>query len=113
MPGITTHWRATADRLGSYPVVCNLLCGVGHSLMRSTVHVVTPEHLPGLDREPSSGGSGSHQRRPVRTAGGGDADNVRGDGRRERDELMAARLRAPGFYRAGLHDARRGRLRDG
>ncbi|HMD92205.1 MAG TPA: cytochrome c oxidase subunit II [Trebonia sp.] len=40
VPGITTHWRVTADRLGSYPVVCNLLCGVGHSLMRSTVHVV-------------------------------------------------------------------------
>jgi cytochrome c oxidase subunit II len=42
VPGITTHYRATPDRLGSYPVVCNLLCGVGHSLMRSTVHVVSP-----------------------------------------------------------------------
>ncbi len=42
VPGITTHYRATPDRLGSYPVVCNLLCGTGHSLMRSTVHVVTP-----------------------------------------------------------------------
>ncbi len=42
VPGITTHYRATPDRLGSYPVVCNLLCGLGHSLMRSTVHVVTP-----------------------------------------------------------------------
>jgi cytochrome c oxidase subunit II len=41
VPGITTHWRATPTRLGSYPVVCNLLCGLGHSLMRSTVHVVT------------------------------------------------------------------------
>jgi cytochrome c oxidase subunit 2 len=42
VPGITTHYRVTPTRLGSYPVVCNLLCGVGHSLMRSTVHVVTP-----------------------------------------------------------------------
>jgi cytochrome c oxidase subunit 2 len=42
VPGITTHWRVTPTRLGSYPVVCNLLCGLGHSLMRSTVHVVTP-----------------------------------------------------------------------
>ncbi len=42
VPGITTHWRATPDRLGSYPVICNLLCGVGHSLMRSTIHVVRP-----------------------------------------------------------------------
>jgi cytochrome c oxidase subunit II len=40
VPGITTHWRATPDRLGNYPVVCNLLCGIGHSLMRSTIHVV-------------------------------------------------------------------------
>jgi cytochrome c oxidase subunit II len=42
VPGITTRYRATPDRLGSYPVVCNLLCGVGHSTMRSTVHVVAP-----------------------------------------------------------------------
>jgi cytochrome c oxidase subunit 2 len=42
VPGIYTHIRATADRLGDYPVVCNMLCGLGHSLMRSTVHVVTP-----------------------------------------------------------------------
>ena len=42
VPGITTHYLATPDRLGNYPVVCNLLCGEGHSLMRTTVHVVTP-----------------------------------------------------------------------
>ena len=40
VPGVVTHWRATPDRLGTYAVVCNLLCGVGHSLMRSTAHVV-------------------------------------------------------------------------
>lgn len=42
VPGITTHYMATPNRLGNYPVVCNLLCGVGHSLMRTTIHVVTP-----------------------------------------------------------------------
>jgi cytochrome c oxidase subunit II len=42
VPGIATHYRATPDRLGAYPVVCNLLCGVGHGLMRSQAHVVTP-----------------------------------------------------------------------
>jgi cytochrome c oxidase subunit 2 len=42
VPGITTSYRATPDRLGTFPVVCNLLCGLGHSLMRTTVHVVTP-----------------------------------------------------------------------
>jgi cytochrome c oxidase subunit 2 len=42
VPGITTHYRATPILLGTYPVICNLLCGVGHSLMRSAIHVVTP-----------------------------------------------------------------------
>ena len=42
VPGIETHYRATPTRLGSYPVICNLLCGAGHGLMRSTAHVVTP-----------------------------------------------------------------------
>jgi cytochrome c oxidase subunit 2 len=41
VPGITTHVEATPKRLGSYPVVCAELCGLGHSLMRSTVHVVS------------------------------------------------------------------------
>jgi cytochrome c oxidase subunit II len=45
VPGITTHWRVTPTRLGNYPVVCNLLCGLGHSLMRSTVHVVTQDRF--------------------------------------------------------------------
>jgi cytochrome c oxidase subunit 2 len=42
VPGITTSYRVTPTRLGTYPVVCNLLCGLGHSVMRSTVHVVAP-----------------------------------------------------------------------
>ena len=42
VPGITTTLRVTANRLGVYPVECTELCGAGHSLMRSSVHVVTP-----------------------------------------------------------------------
>jgi cytochrome c oxidase subunit II len=42
VPGITTGVKATPTRLGSYPVVCAELCGLGHSLMRSTVVVVSP-----------------------------------------------------------------------
>jgi cytochrome c oxidase subunit 2 len=41
VPGITVHYLATPDRIGSYPIVCNLLCGLGHSTMRSTVHVLS------------------------------------------------------------------------
>jgi cytochrome c oxidase subunit II len=58
VPGITTHWRATPDRLGSYPVVCNLLCGLGHSLMRSTVHVVPPAQFRAWLKAQGSGTSG-------------------------------------------------------
>ncbi len=42
VPGITTTLRVTPDRLGTYPAECTELCGAGHSLMRATVHVVTP-----------------------------------------------------------------------
>ncbi len=42
VPGIATTLRVTANRLGVYPVECTELCGAGHSLMRSSVHVVTP-----------------------------------------------------------------------
>jgi cytochrome c oxidase subunit II len=41
VPGITTSFRATPDRLGTYAVVCNQLCGYGHSTMRTTLHIVT------------------------------------------------------------------------
>jgi len=58
VPGITTHWRATPDRLGSYPVVCNLLCGLGHSLMRSTIHVVPRAQFQGWLRSQASNSTG-------------------------------------------------------
>ena len=45
VPGITTHYRVTPSRLGTYPVVCNLLCGLGHSTMRTKVHVVSRERF--------------------------------------------------------------------
>lgn len=54
VPGITTHYRATPDRLGDYPVVCNLLCGLGHSLMRSKAHVLTPAAFQAWLRSGSS-----------------------------------------------------------
>jgi len=40
VPGLTTHYRVTPTRLGTYPVVCAELCGLGHSVMRSRVRVV-------------------------------------------------------------------------
>jgi cytochrome c oxidase subunit II len=42
VPGIATTLRVTPTRLGTYPAECTELCGAGHSLMRTTVRVVTP-----------------------------------------------------------------------
>lgn len=42
VPGIVTTLRVTATRTGTYPVECTELCGAGHSLMRSSVVVVSP-----------------------------------------------------------------------
>jgi cytochrome c oxidase subunit II len=40
VPGITTHYRITTEREGEFPIVCAELCGLGHSVMRQTAHVV-------------------------------------------------------------------------
>jgi cytochrome c oxidase subunit 2 len=42
VPGIVTKYRVTPTRIGTYPVVCAELCGLGHSTMRSTTHVLSP-----------------------------------------------------------------------
>ena len=105
VPGITTHYRATPDRLGSYPVVCNLLCGVGHSLMRSTVHVVTPAQFRAWISQPAArarAASSSHGRRRHRlnSRRGYRIMSVNAMIGSRGDTLMAAKFRAPGFYRA-------------
>jgi cytochrome c oxidase subunit 2 len=41
VPGIETKYRVTPNRLGTYPVVCAELCGLGHGTMRSTARVVS------------------------------------------------------------------------
>ena len=40
VPGIDTHYGVNTNRVGSYPVVCAELCGLGHAAMRQTAHVV-------------------------------------------------------------------------
>ncbi len=53
VPGITTSYRITPDRRGTYPVVCAELCGLGHSVMRSRVRVVTPDEFDAWLQEQS------------------------------------------------------------
>ena len=43
VPGIVTTLRVTPNTLGTYPVECTELCGAGHSLMRTSVRVISPE----------------------------------------------------------------------
>jgi cytochrome c oxidase subunit 2 len=43
VPGLTTHIRVRPDKLGNFDIVCAELCGLGHSTMRQTAHVVTKD----------------------------------------------------------------------
>jgi len=42
VPGLTTTLVITPDRLGTYPLICTELCGLGHALMRSEAIVMKP-----------------------------------------------------------------------
>jgi cytochrome c oxidase subunit 2 len=61
VPGMITNLHVTPDRVGTYPLICNELCGLGHALMR-TEAVVMP--APAFDKwlakeKASAVGSGS------------------------------------------------------
>jgi cytochrome c oxidase subunit 2 len=42
VPGLVTQLHITPDRLGTFPLECTELCGLGHSLMRSQAIVMKP-----------------------------------------------------------------------
>jgi cytochrome c oxidase subunit II len=69
VPGIETRYRITPNRLGTYPVVCAELCGLGHSVMRATTRVVTPEDFEKWIAE---------QKAPAAAGGGGAAEEADG-----------------------------------
>jgi cytochrome c oxidase subunit 2 len=62
VPGIDTSIRVTPNRAGTYPVVCAELCGLGHSTMRQTAHVVSRQEfdawLQKLGQPAASAGGG-------------------------------------------------------
>lgn len=43
VPGIQPTLHITPNKLGTYPVICTELCGLGHALMRSRVIVMKPD----------------------------------------------------------------------
>jgi cytochrome c oxidase subunit II len=69
VPGITTHFRVTPSKTGTYPVVCAELCGLGHAVMRNTAHVVAPAQFDKWLAE---------QKAPAQAAGGGAAKQADG-----------------------------------
>ena len=40
VPGLTTKLVITPDRVGTYPVICTELCGLGHAVMRTSAIVM-------------------------------------------------------------------------
>ncbi len=60
VPGIDTHIRVKPTRMGEFPVVCAELCGLGHSTMRQSAHVLTADDfeakLEELRNPPEAGG---------------------------------------------------------
>ena len=81
VPGITTKWRATPNKLGDQDIVCAELCGAGHAAMRATARVVTQEEFDKWLEEasggppPTGGGGGSQEGEP------GAAGTPGGDGK--------------------------------
>ena len=74
--GIDTELRVTPKELGEYPVVCAELCGLGHSAMRQTAHVVEPQEFETWlqDRAKMAAGGGAEGEGGEPGAGGGAAD---------------------------------------
>ena len=65
VPGIDTKYRVTPNTPGTYPIVCAELCGLGHSTMRGTVHVVSQKDYAAYvaklkaGPKPAGGGGGT------------------------------------------------------
>jgi cytochrome c oxidase subunit 2 len=66
VPGQTNPLVITPDRLGTYPVICTELCGLGHSLMRSEAIVMSA-----TDYDNWYKGTGSAAPPPAAGGGGG------------------------------------------
>ena len=70
VPGLDTHIRVTTtDRMGEFPVVCAELCGLGHSTMRQSAHVMTREDFDAKLAELAEGPQARRRRRRRRRRG--------------------------------------------
>lgn len=76
VPGITTSYRITPIRLGTYPVVCAELCGLGHAVMRQSAYVLPPAKFDEWLTKKSAGGGQDASAQGGSTAGGNTAQPV-------------------------------------
>jgi cytochrome c oxidase subunit 2 len=56
VPGLVTQLHITPTRVGTYPLECTELCGLGHSLMRSEAIVMKPAAFDAWLRQQTSAG---------------------------------------------------------
>jgi cytochrome c oxidase subunit II len=92
VPGQHNKIVVTPTRLGTFPVICTELCGLGHALMRSHVTIVQPAQFraflrsggstggsPGLAVFQQNGCGGCHALKPAGATGtvGPDLDNLK------------------------------------
>jgi len=81
VPGITTRYRVTPNRLGTYPVVCAELCGLGHSVMRSRVSVMAPAEFDAWikkQKAPAAAAGGEGEASGASVGGGDDKEAAAG-----------------------------------
>jgi cytochrome c oxidase subunit 2 len=91
VPGQTNSLVITPTRLGTFPVICTELCGLGHALMRSHADVITPAKFadfmkhgasagpPGLAVFQANGCNSCHTFKPANATGkiGPDLDDLK------------------------------------
>ena len=75
VPGITTRVRVKPVKTGTFPVVCAELCGLGHSVMRQSAHVVSQGDFDKWlsDQKAKAAGGGA----PAGGGGGGAAPDAK------------------------------------
>jgi cytochrome c oxidase subunit 2 len=60
VPGLDTHVVVTPKRLGTFPVICTELCGLGHAVMRAWTTVMpTAKFLTWANAQKKSAGGGA------------------------------------------------------
>jgi cytochrome c oxidase subunit 2 len=65
VPGIVTHLKVTPTKLGTFPLICTELCGLGHALMRSRAVVMEPAKFEAWARQAKKGISGANAGKTV------------------------------------------------